>query len=163
MSEIINMNDMPTEEELMAEQALEKELAEEESKFNADELQVKEASPKRESDTTPKWKREGLKRITATIPESYYHDLYWHANREGVSVNTILADAVQYYLEFKNGITTENEIFIDKMNQIIDRCLSLESTVGNMERNVISSLDSLVSLTRGDNYLLEGDNGEIGV
>lgn len=105
--------------------------------------------------------KKGTKRVTATVPERLYHELYYWSESDGVSVNTLLADAVQYYLDFRNGNYHTDDMVVNRMNQIVDAVYSMQSTVGSMEKNVMSALDSLTSLARGDNYLFGEETGEL--
>lgn len=51
---------------------------------------------------------------------------------------------------------------IARLNQLIDQMKSLSTNVANPEAVTINGFDSLMGLTRGDNYLLDAEDGEIG-
>ena len=47
-----------------------------------------------------------------------------------------------------------------RLNQLVDVVALLSSNVKNLESVVVSGFDSLVGLTRGDNYLLDEGLGD---
>lgn len=104
---------------------------------------------------------KSTKRVTATVPEKLYHELYYWSDSDGVSVNTLLAEAVQYYIDFRNGNYHTDDMLINRINQVVDAVCSMQSTLGSVGKNVMGALDSLTSLARGDNYLAGEETGEL--
>ncbi len=51
---------------------------------------------------------------------------------------------------------------IQRLNQLADTISVLSLSIQSLEKIITSGFDSLISLTRGDNYLLEDDDGELG-
>ena len=47
------------------------------------------------------------------------------------------------------------------MNQLVDVVTNLSSNIKSLEDVTVSGFDSLLGLTRGDNYLLEHEDGEL--
>lgn len=48
-----------------------------------------------------------------------------------------------------------------RLNQLIEAVVTLSSNVESLENITIDGFDSLLGLTRGDNYLLEDESGEL--
>ena len=48
-----------------------------------------------------------------------------------------------------------------RLNQLIDNMAVLSSNIHSLENVITSGFDSLLGLVKGDNYLLEHEDGEI--
>lgn len=86
---------------------------------------------------------------------------YW-ADRDSVSVNEFIAAAVEEKIQRMNGDYDLPTLEQARLNQLIDQMESLSTNVANLEAVTINGFDSLMGLTRGDNYLLDAEDGEIG-
>ena len=86
---------------------------------------------------------------------------YW-ADRDSVSVNEFIAAAVEEKIQRMNGDYDLPTLEQARLNQLIDQMKSLSTNVANLEAVTINGFDSLMGLTRGDNYLLDAEDGEIG-
>ena len=51
---------------------------------------------------------------------------------------------------------------IARLNELVDQVAALAKNSANLERVVTTGFDSLIGLTRGDNYLLDDEDGELG-
>lgn len=103
----------------------------------------------------------GRRRVTATIDEDTYQALSYWADRHGISVNEYLSDAIDYRIAWENRDYDLPTAEIARLNQLVDVVTSLSSNVNSLERVITSGFDSLLGLTRGDNYLLDEEDGEI--
>ena len=104
-------------------------------------------------------------RVTATLELKRIDDLKLFADKQGISINDALADAVQVYLDiyhYKNGGPT-TDIVANRLGELTQAVTAMEQTVGAMQQHILSSLNSLTSLARGDNYLMTIDNGDIDI
>lgn len=100
-------------------------------------------------------------RVTATIPEELYQQVtYWSAQHQ-CSVNEYLRDAIEGAIKRENGDYDLPTLEQQRLNQLVDAITVLSSNVSSMEQIVISGFDSLLGLTRGDNYLLEDEDGDL--
>lgn len=105
--------------------------------------------------------REGAHRVTVTLDNDKYEQLkYWAARRER-SINEYLGDAIELAIRHENGDYDLPKLEIQRLNQLIDVVTVLSSNVHSLEGIVVSGFDSLLGLTRGDNYLLESEDGEL--
>lgn len=100
-------------------------------------------------------------RFTAVVDDEMYHNVRYWANKRGISVNDLLRDALALYIARANKDYDLPTLEVQRLNQLIDGFNALSSNINSLEKIVTSGFDSLVSLTRGDNYLLEDDDGDI--
>lgn len=100
-------------------------------------------------------------RITVTVTNDMYERLkYWSARHE-CSINEYLKHALEQSIAHENKDYDLPELEIQRLNQIVDVITVLSSNIQSLESVTISGFDSLLGLTRGDNYLLENEDGEI--
>lgn len=100
-------------------------------------------------------------RVTVTIDSDTYERLrYWSA-KHGCSINEYLKEALEGAIRYENKDYDLPELEIQRLNQLIDVITVLSSNIQSLESVIINGFDSLLGLTRGDNYLLENEDGEI--
>ncbi len=100
-------------------------------------------------------------RVTVTLDDDSFERLkYWAAKRE-VSINEYLGEAIAAAIRRENNDYDLPELEIQRLNQLIDVITVLSSNVKSLEDVTVSGFDSLLELTRGDNYLLEAEDGEV--
>ena len=86
---------------------------------------------------------------------------YW-ADKSNISVNEYYVEAIEEKIRRENGDYDLPTLEIARLNQLIDEIAALTTNVGNLETVTLTGFNSLMGLTRGDNYLLDDENGEIG-
>ncbi|WP_314192012.1 hypothetical protein [uncultured Arthrobacter sp.] len=86
---------------------------------------------------------------------------YWADRRDYDSVNDYIAEAVAEKIERENLDFDIPDILTARINQVVDELKALSTNNANLERVVTMGFDSLLGLTRGDNYLLDEENGEL--
>ena len=86
--------------------------------------------------------KKGKHRVTVTIDDDMYEKL-------------------KYWATMENGDYDLPKAEILRLNQLIETISVLSSDVKSLESVTIHGFDSLLNLTRGDNYLLEEEDGEI--
>jgi hypothetical protein len=101
------------------------------------------------------------KRVTATVTNDTFNRLQYWADRKGISINQYLNEAIDQAIAYENQNYPLPTLEQARLNQLIDQMTILSSNVNSLEKVVVSGLDSLLGLTRGDNYLLEHEDGEI--
>lgn len=101
------------------------------------------------------------KKIQVRLTDDEIMQLKYWAKRDEVSVNEWIEDAIKQAIAIKNGNYQLPTLEQQRLNQIIDTITVLSSNVGSLENVIVSGFDSLLGLTRGDNYLLEHEDGEI--
>lgn len=106
-------------------------------------------------------KAKTVYRFTATVSDKLYeHVTYW-ADKKGISINELLRDAIELYIAHENKDYDLPTLEIQRLNQLIDAIGVLSSNVNSLEKVTTSGFNSLIDLTRGDNYLLDKDDGDI--
>lgn len=100
-------------------------------------------------------------RISTTLSEPTFQRVKYWAEKHGVSINEYLADAAETAIKHENRDYDLPTLEIQRLNQLIDAITVLSSNSQSLEQTVISGFDSLLGLTRGDNYLLEDEDGEL--
>lgn len=107
--------------------------------------------------------RSDIHRLTLRMSEDNYQKLQYWADRAECSLNDFVLVLLERYIDIENGNYELPTLEVARLNQIIDGMASLSQNMGSLESVVISGFDSLLSLTRGTNYLLEQEDGEIGI
>lgn len=100
-------------------------------------------------------------RLTLRLTDEEFKLLeYWAARRE-MSINEYMIESLSHMIKRENGDYDLPTAEIARLNQLIEVVMSLSSNVKSLENVTVSGFDSLLGLTRGDNYLLEHEDGEI--
>lgn len=86
---------------------------------------------------------------------------YWAQKRGFASVNEYVAEAVAEKIRRESLDFDIPDILTARINQLIDEVKANSTNTANLERVVTMGFDSLIGLTRGDNYLLDDENGEL--
>lgn len=86
---------------------------------------------------------------------------YWAQRRGFPSVNAYMAEAVAEKIRRENLDFDIPDILTARINQLIDEVKANSTNTANLERVVTMGFDSLIGLTRGDNYLLDNEDGEL--
>ena len=100
-------------------------------------------------------------RITLRMePEDTLKLDYW-AERAGLSRNEFVLRMLERWIDIENGNYQLPTLEIQRLNQLIESQSVMSRNMQALEQVVINGFDSLLGLTRGDNYLLEQtDDGE---
>lgn len=80
---------------------------------------------------------------------------YWADKRGFPSLGEYVGAAVAEKIARENRDYDLPTLEIARLNQLVDEIKSLSVNVANLERVTTSGFDSLIGLTRGDNYLLD--------
>ncbi|MFJ5739979.1 hypothetical protein [Streptomyces microflavus] len=86
---------------------------------------------------------------------------YWADRRGFSSVNEYVAEAVVEKIRRENLDYDLPTLEIARLNELVDQVAALAKNSANLERVVTTGFDSLIGLTRGDNYLLDDEDGEL--
>lgn len=88
------------------------------------------------------------------------HVEYWAA-KYGVTVSDYIRDAIAFRIAYENkdyDLPTAEQY---RLQQILEVVEVLSRNVQALEDITINGFDSLLGLTRGDNYLLDREDGEV--
>ena len=86
---------------------------------------------------------------------------YWGSKRD-LTENEYFVLAIEEKIARENGDYDLPTLEIMRLNQLIDEMRANSTNVANLEAIVTSGFASLMGLTRGDSYLLDDDDGELG-
>lgn len=82
------------------------------------------------------------------------------AAEQNMTVSDYLREAILFYNKWNEGNVDLTTLEVQRLNQLIDSMAILASNVHSLEQIAISGFDSLLNLTRGDNYLLDDFSGD---
>jgi predicted DNA-binding protein len=102
-----------------------------------------------------------VRRAVRLRRETDQRAMYW-ADKADISVNEYISEAVEEKIRRENGDYDLPTLEQARLGQLIDQMASLSTNVANLETVTVSGFDALMGLTRGDNYLLDPEEGEIG-
>ena len=100
-------------------------------------------------------------RLTLRLPEVDYEKLAYWAKKEEMSINEFVPVLLEQYIGIKNGDYQLPTLEIQRLNQLIETVNVLSRNMQSLESIIVNGFDSLLSLTKGDNYLLEDDDSDI--
>lgn len=100
-------------------------------------------------------------RLTVRLEDSDYEKIAHWAEKEGRSISEFMAEAALFRINFMLMDYPLAPLEVQRLNQLVDIVTALSQNVHNVEQIVTSGFDSLLSLTKGDNYLLDEDGGDI--
>lgn len=100
-------------------------------------------------------------RITATIPNDMHVQLQYWANKKGISVNQYLYEALERAIAWENQDYPLPTLEAARLNQLVELIGGLKADINNLQNMTNTGFDSLLTLTKGDNYLLDTDDGDI--
>lgn len=103
------------------------------------------------------------KRLTLRFDKKDAERLEYWAGENQLSLSAFIVLMLDTWVDIKNGNYELPTLEIQRLNQLIEQITVLSKNVSSLESVTISGFDSLLRLTRGDNYLLEDEDGEIGV
>ena len=97
-------------------------------------------------------------RITATINDATKARLEYWAEKHNMTINEYIAYAIDIAIAHDSKDFKIPDITVARLNQLIDSQMMLVEAFNNMENIVTNGLESIISLTRGDNYLDDSDS-----
>ena len=100
---------------------------------------------------------ENTKRMTVRVSDSEYATVQFWSSKLGLSENDFVREAIALKIIHSNVDYDLPTAEIQRLNQLVELISSLNSNVSNLEEVTVNGFNSLISLTRGDNYLLDDD------
>lgn len=100
-------------------------------------------------------------RFRLALPESDYERMKYWAAKHGMTEQEYVQEALNHMIRWENKDYDLPVAEIRRLNQLVDIVTVLSQNVKNLENVIISGFESLLGLTRGDNYLLEEEDGEL--
>lgn len=100
------------------------------------------------------------KRLTVTVDDVLFARVGYWADKHGVSMNEYILEAIKKAIAWENQDYPLPTLEQARLNQLIDQMAILSSNAKSLESMVQSGFNSLLGLARGDNYLLDEEDGE---
>lgn len=94
-------------------------------------------------------------RFTLRLSETDFQKLQYWADKQDCSINSFIIVLLDLWIDIQNGNYQLPTLEIYRLNQLIEAIQVLSQNQKNLESIITNGFDSLLSLTRGDNYLLE--------
>lgn len=94
-------------------------------------------------------------------PEDRERAQYWCDKRGYPSLGEYVAEAVAAQIRRENGDYDLPTLEIARLTQMCDLVKALSANVANLERVTTTGFDAIIGLTKGDSYLLDGEDGEL--
>lgn len=100
-------------------------------------------------------------RLTLRFSDDDFLKLQHWARKRDMSVNDFVREAVEFRINWLLKDYDLAPMEVERLNQLVDIVTVLSQNIHSLEGVVTSGFDSLLGLTRGDNYLLDEDGGDI--
>ena len=95
------------------------------------------------------------KRVTAVVNEDDFERIKYWAERREMSINEYVRFALDIAIKRENKDYDLPSLEAARLNQLIESNAVLSMNVANLEHIVSAGFKSLLSMTRGENYLLD--------
>ena len=96
-------------------------------------------------------------RVTACLTDDDFERVKYWAEKKGMSINDFVRYSIDLAIKRENKDYDLPSLEAARLNQIIDALNALTFNTAALENIVTSGFDSLLRLTRGENYLLDDD------
>lgn len=93
-------------------------------------------------------------------PDTNERVRYW-ATKHNISANEYIVSAVEAAIRRENGDYDLPTLEQARLGQLIDEMRSLSTNVANLEKVSNNGFDSLLGLVKGDNFLIDAEDGEL--
>lgn len=111
---------------------------------------------KKGADRAKKTERHNMR----LYPDDSRFLVYW-ADQFGMDQTEFLITAMRHYVKWRNQDYELPTAEIQRLNQMVDAVQSLVVAHGHLETSVVSGFDAMLGIIRGDNYLVEEEDGEL--
>lgn len=124
---------------------------------NQEPQKQKEKQPKQLSASRDK----KTNRVSMRMYDEDYNMLTYWSDAFGMDKTEFLIQAMYHYVKWRNQDYDLPSAEMQRLNQMIDAVNSLVSSNERLESSVINGFDAMLGIIRGDNYLVEKDDGEL--
>lgn len=123
------------------------------------EVTVRTVPEKPEKPKTPRVKKTD--RVNMRMyPDDYNHLVFW-SERFGMDQTEFLIAAMYHFVKWRNQDYDLPTAEVQRLNQMVDAVNSLVTSHEHLEKSVIHGFDAMLGIIRGDNYLVEEEDGEL--
>lgn len=124
-------------------------------------------APEKPSQSTSKQKKPATTRAKKTgrvnmrlYPDDHNFLAYW-SEAFGMDQTDFLITAMRHYVKWRNQDYDLPTAEVQRLNQMVDAVNNLVSSQGHLEKSVVNGFDAMLGIIRGDNYLVEEEDGEL--
>lgn len=93
-------------------------------------------------------------------PDDFQKLVYWSEQFDMDRTEFLIA-AMHHYIKWRNQDYDLPTAEIQRLNQMVDGLQSLVASQGSLETSVISGFNTMLGIIRGDNYLVDEEDGEL--
>ena len=93
-------------------------------------------------------------------PDEFNRLVYW-SERHGMDRTEFLVAAMDHYIKWLNQDYDLPTAEIQRLNQMIDAVQNMAINQANLQSTVTNGFDAMLGIIRGDNYLVEKEEGEL--
>lgn len=101
------------------------------------------------------------KRLSMRWYEDDYNKLVYWSEKFDMDMTEFLVTAMHHYIKWKNGDYDLPTAEMQRLNQMIDAVHNLTVSHEHLEQSVINGFDAMLGIIRGDNYLIEKEDGDL--
>ena len=105
--------------------------------------------------------KQERKRVSFRLDADQYEALKYRARARNMSIDEFCRYAIDRVIAIESGDYDVQDLLVQRENQIIDLITSQSVNIANLERVLVDGFSQLIGLTRGDNYLLEDETGDL--
>ena len=96
-------------------------------------------------------------RLTVRLDSDCYERVKYWSNKKGIDINTYVVEAIEEKIKRENKDYELPTLEIMRLKELTEKIEYLISTTRGLEQITTAGFQSLLMLTRGDNYLLDED------
>lgn len=94
-------------------------------------------------------------------PDLHQRVKYWSERDGAESMNEWIQEAIEQRIARANGDYDLPTAEVARLNQLIDGYEAMARNMESLEKVILTMSDSMISMARGDSYLLDADDGEL--
>lgn len=103
-------------------------------------------------------------RLTLRFSQADFDRMKYWAEKADCSINEFIILMLEQWIDIQNGNYELPTLEVQRLNQLIESHSVMARDLQSLTSVVINGFDSLLSLTKGDNYLLDdSEDGELDI
>ncbi|MEK4529826.1 hypothetical protein NST38_30955 [Paenibacillus sp. FSL H8-0104] len=119
------------------------------------------ATSKKEKHTSPVKETKTARQSMRLLEEDKAFIEYWTKMFKFDSTTDFMIRAAQHYVAWRNQDYDLPTAEMQRLNQLIDAMENMVSSNERLANTVTNGFDAMIGIMRGDNYLIEPENGDL--
>lgn len=136
-------------------------MSENQGKIESDITDVNIAASKKEKSNSLEKETKSARESLRLLEEDKAFIAYWTKTFKFDSKTDFMMRAVHHYVAWRNQDYDLPTAEMQRLNQLIDAMENMVSSNERLANTVTNGFDAMVGIMRGDNYLIEQENGEL--